>query len=46
MFRDITVSYPGSKLQLGRYCGPAYDIGPAMTANILKKMANTLTVQP
>ena len=36
MFRDTTVFYPGSKPQLRRYCGPAYDIGPAMTANILK----------
>ena len=36
MFRDTTVSYPGSKPKFGQYCGPAYDIGPAMTANILK----------
>ena len=36
MLWDTTVSYPGSKSQLGRYCGPAYDIGPAMTDNILK----------
>ena len=33
---DTTVSYPGSKTQLGRYCGPDYDIGPAMNAKILK----------
>ena len=37
VFRDTTVSYPGRKPQLGRYCGPAYDIGPTMTAKILKK---------
>ena len=36
MFRDTTVSYPGSKPQLRRYCGPAYDIDPTMTATILK----------
>ena len=36
MFLDTTVSYPGSKPQLGRYYGPAYEIGPAMTAKILK----------
>ena len=36
MFRDTTVSYPGRKPQLGRYCGQAYDIGPAMTDKILK----------
>ena len=34
MFRYTTVSYPGSKHQLGRYCGSAYDIGLAMTAKI------------
>ena len=36
MFRDTTVSYPCRKPQLGSYCGPAYNIGPAMTAKILK----------
>ena len=36
MFRDATVLYPGSNPQLGRYCGPEYDIGPAMTSKILK----------
>ena len=36
MCRDMTVLYPGSKSQFGRYCGLAYDIGPAMCAKILK----------
>ena len=36
MFRDITLSYPGIKPQLGCYCGLAYNIGSAMTAKILK----------
>ena len=36
MFRENSVSYPGSKPQLGRYCGSAYDIGPATCAKILK----------
>jgi hypothetical protein len=35
-FRDTTVSYPEEKLILGRYLGPSTDIGPAMTAKILK----------
>ena len=36
MFRDTTISFPDDKLQLGRYLGPSIDIGPAMTAKILK----------
>jgi hypothetical protein len=35
-FRDTTVPYPEDKLILGRYLGPSTDIGPAMTAKILK----------
>jgi hypothetical protein len=36
MFRDTSVSFPGDKLVLGRYLGPSIDVGPAMTAKILK----------
>ena len=36
MYRDTSVSYPGRNPKLGRYCGPAYDIGPSMCAKILK----------
>ena len=35
-FRDTNVPYPEDKLVLGRYLGPSTDIGPAMTAKILK----------
>ena len=37
MFRDNEVPYPNEKLTLGRYLGPSTDIGPAMTAKILKE---------
>jgi hypothetical protein len=36
MFRDNTPTYPDAKLILGRYLGPATDIGLALTAKILK----------
>ena len=36
MYRDTSVSYPGIKPQIECYYGPAYDIGPAMCARILK----------
>jgi hypothetical protein len=36
-FRDTVVAYPDNKLVLGRYLGPSVDIGPAMTAKILKE---------
>ena len=35
-YRDTIVAYPEDKLVLGRYLGPSIDIGPAMTAKILK----------
>ena len=34
-FRDTSVTFPGDKLVLGRYCGPSIDVGPALTAKIL-----------
>jgi hypothetical protein len=36
MYRDNIPSYPDDKLILGRYLGPAPDIGSALTAKILQ----------
>jgi hypothetical protein len=36
MFRDNIPTFPKDKLVLGRYLGPATDVGSAMTAKILK----------
>ena len=36
MFRDNTPTFPDDALTLGRYLGPALDVGSALTANILK----------
>ena len=36
MFRDNTPTFPDDKLILGRYLGPATDVGLALTAKILK----------
>ena len=36
MFRDNLPTFPDDKMILGRYLGPATDIGSAMTAKILK----------
>ena len=35
--RDKSVTFPGYKLVLGRYCGPSIDVGPAITDKILRK---------
>jgi hypothetical protein len=35
-FRDTTIDFPEDKVVLGRYLGPSIDVGPAMTAKILK----------
>jgi len=35
-FRDVAAPFPEYKQVLGRYLGPSIDIGPAMTAKILK----------
>jgi len=37
MFRDNTVSFPQDKKVLGKYLGPSIDVGPAMTARIMKE---------
>jgi hypothetical protein len=36
LYRDNNPSYPDDKLILGRYLGPATDIGSALTAKILQ----------
>ena len=36
MFRDSVVSFQEDNMVLGRYLVPSIDIGPDMTANILK----------
>ena len=37
MFRDNVPTYPDDKMMLGRYLGPAIDIGSALTMKILKQ---------
>jgi hypothetical protein len=37
MFRDTSISFPDSKMVLGRDLGPALDIGPAMTRKVIKR---------
>ena len=34
-FRDTQAPYPEEKYVLGRYLGPSFDVGPAMTAKVL-----------
>ncbi len=36
MYRPGTIDYPNEPLRLGKYLGPAIDVGPAMTAKILQ----------
>ena len=36
MFRDDPIEYPDENPVLGRYLGPAIDVGPEMTANLMK----------
>ena len=36
MFRDQPVAFPDDNPVLGRYLGPAINVGPALTAKILK----------
>ena len=49
MCLDKTSSYPDDKRTLGRYLGPAIDVGSAMCYNILKANGNIAcrtTVRP
>ncbi len=36
MYRLVTIDYPDEQLRLGKYQGPAIDVGLAMTADILQ----------
>ena len=36
MFQDDPIQYPDKNLVLGRYLGPSIDVGPAMTASIMR----------
>ena len=36
MFRDEPIQYPDNNQVLGRYLGPAIDVGPEMTYKIIK----------
>jgi len=42
MFWDNVPSFPDNKLVLGRYLGPATDVGSALTAKILKSNEQTV----
>jgi hypothetical protein len=42
MFRDNVPTFPDIKLILGRYLGPATDVGSALTAKILKSNGQTV----
>jgi hypothetical protein len=42
MIGSSSLAFTGSKLILGRYLGPSTDIGPAMTAKILKKTGHVV----
>ena len=41
MYHDSAIKFPNDKLVLGKWLGPAIDIGPAMTGKILKPNGNT-----
>ena len=36
-FRDTSMTFPGDKLVLRRYCVISIDVGPLLTAKILRK---------
>ena len=36
MYRPGAIDYPEESLRLGKYLGPAIDVGPAMTAKIMQ----------
>jgi len=42
MFRDNVPSFPDNKLVLGRYLGPATNVGSALTTKILKSNGQTV----
>ena len=42
MFRDDPFQYPDENPLLGRYLGPAIDVGTEMTAKIIKRNGEVL----
>ena len=49
MFNNSQANYPDDKEVLGHYLGPSFDVGPAMTAKILKsngQVATRTTLRP
>ena len=49
MFQDKVSGYPDNKMTLGRYLGPATDMGSALTSKVLKANGQFVcrtTVQP
>jgi hypothetical protein len=42
MFRDKVPTFPGVKLTLGQYLGPATNVGSTLTTNILKSNGQTV----
>ncbi len=42
MYCLITIDYPDEPLRLGKYLGPAIDVGPATTAKILQQNGKTV----
>ena len=42
MFCDNTPTFPEDKMILGRYLGPATDVGPIMTSKILKSIGQII----
>ena len=43
-FFESATSFPNDKMSLGRCLGPLIDVGPTMTAKILKSNGNTIHV--
>ena len=43
-YYESATRFPEDKMSLGKYLGPSIDIGPAMTAKILKRNGNTTHV--
>ena len=45
-YYDAVQGYPKHKEILGRWLGPAVDIGPAMTSKVLKGNGQVIYTQP
>ena len=42
IFRDDSIQYPDKNPVLGRYLGPAIDVGPEITAKVMKENIEVL----